>query len=297
MTRKPLLILFCLLAGLMAVAAQPDEILSGTAYQTVNIRSGPDTRFDIVGQLARGAEVLVTGRDPDGLWVRIATEQGQTGWLPSFTLMIDGSLDLLPVVDTDAFGVAEAEGDAVYVIAYGLVNVRAAPTIGASIVTQLDVDDRAPANARSNTNNDWLLIDLDEGQGWVAYFTVIVEGDPNTLPVLVPDASGAGLLPPAELVRTRFNTRLRDAPSLDAPLTTIVQFNSEVTPIARSADQQWLYVSYGDGIGWGLARLFDISDAQLALLPVYNDVGPAAAPPPTATAEPDEAAETGAFTA
>ena len=291
MTRKPFLILFCLLAafaGPTAVAAQPDEIVSGMAYQTVNIRSGPDTRFDIVGQLTRGAEVLVTGRDPDGLWVRIATEQGQTGWLPAFTLMIDGALDALPVVDTDAYGAVEADGDAVYVIAYGLVNVRAAPTIGASIVTQLDVDDRAPVSARSSTSNDWLLIDLDEGQGWVAYFTVIVEGNPNTLPVLVPDASGAGLLPPADLVRTRFNTRLRDAPRLDAPLTTIVQFNSEVTPIARSADQQWLYVSYGDGVGWGLARLFDISDAQLAQLPIYNDAGLAAATPlPTATAEPD----------
>jgi len=76
MTRKPFLILFCLLAafaGPTAVAAQPDEIVPGMAYQTVNIRSGPDTRFDIVGQLTRGAEVLVTGRDPDGLWVRIAT--------------------------------------------------------------------------------------------------------------------------------------------------------------------------------------------------------------------------------
>lgn len=294
MTRKPFLILFCLLAvlaGLSAAAAQPDEIIPGTAYQTVNIRSGPDTRFDIVDQLARGAEVLVTGRDPDGLWVRIVTEQGQTGWLPAFTLMIDGPLDVLPVIDTDAYGAAEANGDAVYVIAYGLVNVRAAPTISAAIVTQLDVDDRAPASARSSLSNDWLLIDLDDGQGWVAYFTVIVEGNPNALPVLVPDASGAGLLPPAELVRTRFNTRLRDAPRLDASLTTIVQFNSEVTPIARSADHEWLYVSYGDGVGWGLARLFDISDAQLALLPVYNDDGPAAAtPPPAATDEADEAA-------
>ena len=37
------------------VVAQAD--VTGTVYQTTNVRSGPDTRFEIVGQLSEGDEV------------------------------------------------------------------------------------------------------------------------------------------------------------------------------------------------------------------------------------------------
>ena len=54
-----------LMAGATA-AQQPAEGIPGTIYQTVNVRSEPGARYEIVGQLAQGDQVMVTGRSGEG---------------------------------------------------------------------------------------------------------------------------------------------------------------------------------------------------------------------------------------
>ena len=150
------------------------------------------------------------------------------------------------------------------------VNVRSGPGTDYEVIGQLDVDDSAEALARSNVENDWLLVQLDEADGWVAYFTVNVLGDPSTLPVLVPASTGDSLIPPSRLIRARFNVRLHDAPQLSAPTLVVVPFDSEVTAIGRSAAGDWLFVGFADDTGWGVAQLFEISRAEIQALPIYE---------------------------
>jgi uncharacterized protein YgiM (DUF1202 family) len=49
--------------------------------------------------------------------------------------------------------------------------------------------DEAEATGRDSTSNDWLLIDYDGDDGWVATSVVTVEGDPTTLDI-VEDSGG-----------------------------------------------------------------------------------------------------------
>ena len=58
-SRSLTIVILLLLAA--AVAAQGS--ISGTVYQTANVRSGPDTRFAIVGQLSADDEVEIDGRN------------------------------------------------------------------------------------------------------------------------------------------------------------------------------------------------------------------------------------------
>lgn len=266
--------LFMILGFLLAaatVAAQGE--VTGSVYQTSNVRSGPDTRFEIVAQLSAGDQVQVDGRDADSRWLHILMPTGDVGWLPVFALVLDGDLADVPLFDDDPEGTPEPDAT-VSVISYGRVNVRGGPGTDYEIVGQLDVDDSAEALARSSIENDWLLILLDETEGgtegWVAYFTVNVQGDPRSLPVLVPDSSGASLIPPSRLIRARFNVRLHDAPELIAPTLLVVPFGSEVTAIGRSAAGDWLFVGSGDNIGWGVSQLFEISREDIQTLPVYE---------------------------
>jgi|FLYN01.1.fsa_nt_gi N-acetylmuramoyl-L-alanine amidase len=266
------------------VAAQ-DSAVTATAYQTVNVRSGPDTRFEIVGQLQQGDTVDVTGRESEAnRWLEVTLPDGQTGWVASFAVIVDGSLAGLPVVGETP--VDSGAGDSVTITAYGRVNVRSGPSMAYDIVGQLDVEDEATATARNNENNDWLLIENEEIEGWVAYFTVSVRGDPDTLPVLIPAGNGEALLPQSMVTTTRFNVRLHTEPSRSSPTVTVVPFNSNVTLLARTEDGVWLYVLYGDIPGWGAARLFDISREQLEMTPLYTpDIELKAEPPSEATPE------------
>lgn len=270
-----------LLAAGMAAAQPDDSTVSGTVFGTSNVRSGPDTRFPIVAQLSANDRVIATGRDGDPTrWLFVLLETGDRGWLPVFVVSADGNLDDLPIVTSDPIQPANAtprptasavqtdETD-VTAIAYGRVNVRSLPSIAGDVIGQLDLDDVAMVTARSNEQNDWLYIEHSNVNGWVAYFTVRVEGDADELPILVPDSSGEALIPPSVLLQARFNARLRQDPMLTSPTITIVPFNSEVTPLARSADSQWIYVGYEGLAGWGAVGLFVITPEALAQLPIF----------------------------
>jgi uncharacterized protein YgiM (DUF1202 family) len=264
--------LFAWMTGLFlaaGVAAAQENDVTATAYQTVNVRSGPDTRFEIVGRLAQGDSVPVTGRESEeNRWLRVTLTSGRSGWVTSFAVIVDGNVADVPVVDETI--VVEGSDGEVTVIAYGLVNVRAGPSMDYEIVGQLDVDDEARATARSNTNNDWLLIVNEEVEGWVAYFTVTVLGDPDFLPVLVPAGNGEDFVPASNVAAARFNVRLRAEPASDAEVLDVVPFDSNVTLLARSEDGAWLYVQYENVTGWGVTRLFDLTDEQLDAVPLFT---------------------------
>ncbi len=263
---KTFLALLCFLLLATTVTAQGDVF--GTVYQTTNVRSGPDTRFEIVKQLSAGDRVQVDGRDADSRWLHILLSGGEGGWLPVFALVIDGSVADVPVIEEDKG--TPSPSASVSVISYGRVNVRSGPGIEYDIVGQLDVNDQAEALARSNADNDWLMIRLGATEGWVAYFTVNVQGDPHALPLLVPDSSGTSLIPPSRLLRARFNVRLHEQPELGSSVIVIVPFDSQVTAIGRSAKGDWLFVGYNDQTGWGVTQLFDITRDELQKLSIYE---------------------------
>lgn len=256
--------------ALATVAVVPAEAQSvmGTVYQTTNIRSGPGTRFEIVGQLREGDEVEVLGRDSAGSWLLVSAEIDLDGWLPSFTLLLEVEITDLDEIRLDAEEETEGQPE-VIVESFGRVNVRSGPGIANAIIGKLDLGERAQATARNNEGNDWLLIVLeDETEGWVAYFTVNVFGDATTLPVLTPDATGEVLVEPTALARTRFNVRLHEDPALESPVIAIIPFSRIVTPVAVSEDGSWLLVAYQDVEGWGAFGLFSLDEGALDGVPM-----------------------------
>lgn len=272
MSRIRLIWIFLMLVLAATIASAQDGELEGipaTLYQTVNVRTGPDTRYEIVAQVTEGDTVSVIGREGDASrWLQVVLPDGAQGWVPSYFLVFEADPMGLPIVDQEVEA-AEASSD-VLVTAYGQVNVRSGPGIVHDIIGQLEVDMQARALARSNPHNDWLYIETESLSGWVAYFTVQVQGDPSTLPVRVPDASGQELVAPAMMVAPRFNTVLRAEPALEAPEIGQVPFGSTVMPLARSEASEWLYVAFENTAGWAAVELFDITPESVEELPLYS---------------------------
>lgn len=253
-----------------AASAQPDTVIV-TADQTVNVRGGPGTQFEIVARLEAGDTVEADGRDsPDSLWLRVVLENDVRGWVAFFTVTISDDVETLAIVDQESETTPPTNiaDDEVYVLALGRVNVRSGPAITYDVVSQLEAGDQAQARARSSDTNDWLLIEKAELVGWVAYFTVTVLGDAASLPVRVPELQGNGLIPPSALAQARYNARLRAAPSFLAPVLEVIPFGAQVQPLARSADARWLYLAYTGIQGWSLTQLFDLTDRDTDRLPI-----------------------------
>lgn len=260
-------LLIVTVGSLWLVSAAQAEVVA-TAFQTINVRSGPGTQFEIVGQLAEGDIVPVNGRESEeSRWYRVTLPDGQEGWVSSYTVMLDTPPDDIPVVEPDG---EATDTSTVLITTFGRVNVRSGPGINYDVIGQLDVDEEAHALARNNIRNDWLYIEHDLVSGWVAYFTVNVDGDATTLPVRVPDGSGDDLVPPSALIRARFNVRVRQNPTNNSDIVTLVEFDSKVLPVARTENSQWLYITFESSEGWALTELFEITASSLDTLPVFT---------------------------
>lgn len=261
-------VLFCLfwLIWPQVGHAQPGPDLTGTLYQTVNIRRGPGARYPIVAQLSDGDTVTVTGRAAvDPTWLRVVLPDGEIGWLPDFMLRPDADLADIPLIIA-----TDATAD-VTLYTYAPVNVRRGPGMRYALVGELSAGATYRATVRSNPDSDWLYVETADGlAGWVASFTVLVRGNPDQLPVRLVNAAGEPVMPPDAPVLTRAPVNLHRAAAVDSPLIGFIPHQQNVTPLARTADNLWVRLRFGDLTGWTATDLLAIDAGYLARLPVED---------------------------
>jgi hypothetical protein len=66
--------------------SQPDAVVK---VENLNLRSGPDTVYDILGVLSWGDPLEVTGRNLAGDWLKVIVPGGQEGWVAASLLEIN----------------------------------------------------------------------------------------------------------------------------------------------------------------------------------------------------------------
>ena len=82
--------------------------LPGQTTVPSNVRSGPDTNFNVVGSLGAGESVGVDARNADGSWLRLVIREDTVGWIFSDLVTVDGDVDALPVLDGQQFSPMQA---------------------------------------------------------------------------------------------------------------------------------------------------------------------------------------------
>lgn len=71
----------------------------GTVSAAVaNVRSGPDTSFDVIAQVKQGAVLNIVGQNAGGDWLQVCCVENQVGWLWAQLLVVEGSTRGLPQV-------------------------------------------------------------------------------------------------------------------------------------------------------------------------------------------------------
>ena len=65
----------------------------------VSARLGPASSYPVIGEVAPGATLAITGRRDDGAWLRVCcTTDGKEAWVPSSALEVSGPLEQAEVV-------------------------------------------------------------------------------------------------------------------------------------------------------------------------------------------------------
>jgi uncharacterized protein YraI len=276
-----------LVAAAAPLLAQDDTTVTAEAFRTVNVRSGPGTDYAVINRLDRGEVVEVLGRsDPASDWLFIESN-GETGWIAYFTVAVKGETGILPIVSaetpptTPPQSIPQVEAQAfapsptpthapvptgeAFVSAYRTVNVRSGPSTNYAILGVLAPGERAAVTGRGGTDNQWLQIDFNGRDGWVAFYVVNVSGDLRSV-APAPATTGADV-DTQVVILTRFNTNLRAEPRLNAAVLAVVPYEAELRAEARTADSAWVQVTYEDQTGWLIASLLTIVDGSIVALP------------------------------
>ena len=74
---------------------KPDAVVNTEA---LNLRSGPGTVYDVLGRLKRGDCLKVTGKCPEGDWLRVICPRGREGWAACSGLQVNVDIAGVPVI-------------------------------------------------------------------------------------------------------------------------------------------------------------------------------------------------------
>jgi len=66
--------------------------------EALNLRSGPGTVYDVLGVLKRGDPLKVTGKSPEGDWLRVICPRGREGWAACSQLQVNVDFAGVPVI-------------------------------------------------------------------------------------------------------------------------------------------------------------------------------------------------------
>ncbi len=175
-------------AAFVGATGTPAPPLAGLGAAKVkalalHVRAGPNTGFRSLGVVYQGAELVVLGRSPIPIWLRVRTPDGLLdGWVAGGEVTTDvplASLPLVPLPPGDAFGSA--------VVKAGALNVREGSDIiymPLGVVYQGDV----LAVLGRSSSGAWIKVRAPNGlEGWVASGEVIMDVPFSKLPVISPD--------------------------------------------------------------------------------------------------------------
>lgn len=163
-------------------------------------------------------------------------------------------------------------GDGLPMTATTTVRVRSGPSTDYSQIAQLRAGDLTLAKAR-NAAGDWLQIEIDGQQGWVAAWLMTIQGDISALPLAEgaagpvnprgpqPDPGGAAT------ATLRTSLRMRSGPGTDYDSLGLVPQGTTLAVLGRDAASNWLLVEHEGQRGWIAAWYCNIR-GSLASVPV-----------------------------
>lgn len=75
----------------------PQAVVAVVTSPQINVRTGPGTAYDWAGQVNRGMELTIVGRNAQGDWLQVCCVEGQTVWVAGWLVDTQGPVDAVAV--------------------------------------------------------------------------------------------------------------------------------------------------------------------------------------------------------
>ncbi len=238
--RKVLVLLF-IFSIIMILSVAADG--KGTVDASVlNIRNGPGTNYNKIGQLPRDSEISIVKMEKN--WIQIRLPQG-LGWVSSEYIKVASNPTIEPVLPSISQG-----GDALTgksgVINASIVNVRKEPTTESQSIGQLS---RGELVQLLQKKDDWYYVKTDKTQGWVAGFLITIQGESADTKTYYVNQNVVNL---------------RSEPNLNSEVLSQLNKNTSVTVLNQRGD--WYQVkTSGQNEGWIAGWLLSKADGSSVL--------------------------------
>lgn len=249
----------------------------------VNIRSAPTVDAEVIKLLPFSTEAEATGRTQNSSWVRVRYQEAE-GWAAAWLVILNGDINALPVeggaglppgepapTPTPVAPPAPSPGTGTTVYAPYRVNIRSAPNLAGTVLDLLPFQATADAVGR-NAGNNWIQIEYNGTQGWVAAWVVLASENTATLPV-TSDSNEVAPVDGDLTGKSIYGTTIRSGPGVNYGAVATLPADAEVNLLARMEDSSWFKVRYQDVEGW-IAGWILLTSGDYNNLPVEEPTTP-----------------------
>jgi uncharacterized protein YgiM (DUF1202 family) len=168
----------------------------------VNVRSGPSTKYTVLGKIRPGDQLDITGRLTNNAWLRV-NFNGLEGWVSAPLFAITGDLKTTPEAEAGATAVlrktanqlATTQLGEVIVITRVNTNLRLAASVDADVLAVVPFDTQLTVTGRTS-NSNWVQVAFENQTGWMSAGTLLFSQG-NLANVTVLDESGNLVQPTA----------------------------------------------------------------------------------------------------
>ena len=244
---------------------------------TMNLRALPTTEGPVLAELPYLSRVQAIARDETNSWVMVEYDEEQ-GWLALWLVVLLGDVTQLPLEEgmvtttiKPPATTSTAPATGITVTAPHTTNMRLAPDPNAPVVAELPYGIKGNAIGR-NAGSNWILVEYDGDEGWVARWSVWVSDNFSGLPVEDDSDETIPTIEDTITAQAVFDLTVRANPGGNqyAPVG-LISAGETFEPLARTEDSQWLKVSVDGTQGW-VAGWPVLPNADLNLLPVEEPI-------------------------
>lgn len=236
----------------------------------LNLRTGPDAKYRLLGVLNGGEEYAVVAKSPDGIWFKVTGTPFGDGWVRGRFTIFRGDVNSVPV-DSGPYGELEPFVFIVYinVAAFGVPR-------GEPIGTLVGGDVQYEVIGRSY-DGLWVQVRSSLGNVWVTANSGAFRGSWFDVPITygTPQPATFGPTQNVAIVNVEF-LNLRTGPDAEYAILGILEGGEQYTVAGISPDSIWLYLintPFGDGwVRGGFTIFRGDYDAVPVINPPYGDL-------------------------
>lgn len=270
-----------------AAIAPPASDAKVTVLGEMNIRSGPGTDYDVIGDAVAGEEFTITGKNSEGNWWQLDF-RGESGWIYA-PFVIAADAEDVPIVDAAMTGAPDAAESTTETLVPteepkatvgGDLNVRSGPGEEYDRIGGASEGEEFVITGRSG-DGEWWQIEFDDQTGWI-YAPFVTAANAENVPIAgdsmaetpAPADATDSVAPEAEspVVTMVGDMNIREGPGTDYARIGGATEGEVYSVTGKSADGEWWQIDFDGESGWVYAQF--VTAANVENVPTVGDSSP-----------------------